>query len=100
MIALAAAVSEESKPEISETVDTDVEEQRFRHYGGGFRGYGYGGHYNGRFRGRRSVDEVPVQDLEAEEHRFGGYGGYRGYGSYGGYGGYGGYQRGYGRYYG
>lgn len=90
MIALAAAaVSRESQQEASE-VDITPEEHRYHHYSRYGHHYGHGGRYYGHYRGRRSIEEdAPVEDLEAEEHRFGGY---RGHG-YGGRG-YGGYYRG------
>lgn len=93
--------------------DLQGEERRYgsyggnRGYGGGYRGYsgGYGGYGGGNrghggYRGRRSIDEIEVEDLDdqfTEEHRYGGYGGHRG--GYGGHrGGYGGYRGGYGGY--
>lgn len=98
MIALATAtVTKDSQPEALD-VDMTPEEHRYHHYNRyGHHGYGHGGRYvGGYYRGRRSVEEAPVEDLEAQEHRFGGYGGYRGgYGGYGSYGGYGRYGGGY-----
>merc|ERR1712071_538889 len=67
--------------QLSEVTDQQVEEHRYRSYGGyhgGYRG-GYGGYRHGRSitDDVQQVAEVEVADVAGAEHRYGGYRGVR-----------------------